>query len=484
MHNIFNQISKPKPKSVANLNHALAQQIAAKLEEGLALHNAGQLEQARATYEEILKLNPKHFNALQLSGTIAAQTKQWDKALGLLNDALKIDTTNASVYNNRGIVLKELNRLEEALTSFERAIEFKPSYADAYNNRGNVLKELKRLEEALTSFERAIEFRPDYAEFYWNKCLSHLLNGDLTEGWNLYEYGWIDSKQRGSKIFFNQPIWLGKESLVNKKILLYSEQGLGDTLQFCRYAKLVSALGAIVILEVQKPLFNLLLNLEGVSQIVAKGSALPEFDYQCPLMSLPLAFKTVIESIPNKVPYIHTTAVKQDKWREHICDAGFKIAICWQGNSKNKIDIGRSFPVSLFEGLAKIDGVRLISLQKNEGVEQLKNLPIGMKVETLPDDFDSGENAFLDSAAVMKCVDLVISSDTALTHLAGALGVKTWLPLKYVPDWRRMLDRQDSPWYPNHRLFRQTTRDDWKSVFNEMEAELISLVSTKTTTQQ
>jgi hypothetical protein len=235
-------------------------------------------------------------------------------------------------------------------------------------------------------------------------------------------------------------------------------------------------------MEAPKALLRVLSGLEDVDVLVEKGQALPAFDYHCPLLSLPLAFKTVIESIPSKVPYIHSNADKEDKWQERIGETGFKIAICWQGSTKGK-EAGRSFPVSLFEGLAKIDGVRLISLQKNEGVEQLKNLPIGMKVETLPDDFDSGENAFLDSAAVMKCVHLVITSDTALTHLAGALGVKTWLPLKYVPDWRWMLDRYDSPWYPNHRLFRQATRNDWTNVFHEMETELISLVATKATTQ-
>jgi hypothetical protein len=237
-------------------------------------------------------------------------------------------------------------------------------------------------------------------------------------------------------------------------------------------------------LEVPKALLGLLSGLEGVDQFVEKGKALPSFDYHCPLMSLPLAFKSSLESIPNNIPYIHSNINNQNKWQERIGGAGFKVAICWQGSTKGKVDVGRSFPVSLFEGLSHIDGVRLISLQKNEGVEQLKNLPVGMIVETLPDDFDSGENAFLDSAAVMKCVDLVITSDTALTHLAGALGVKTWLPLKYVPDWRWMLDRSDSPWYPNHRLFRQQTIDDWISVFTEMEKELKSLLSTKSASKQ
>ena len=344
-----------------------------------------------------------------------------------------------------------------------------------------MLNELKRFDEALASYDRAIELKRDYAEAHWNKSLTLLLGGDFVKGFDEYEWRWKRDhfKKNGVKSRFTKPLWLGKESLINKTIFLYSEQGLGDTLQFCRYAKLVANLGAKVILEVPKPLFNLLQNLEGVDQLITEGrSALPEFDYQCPLMSLPLALNTTFNKIPTNIPYILSSTQSQHKWREQIGDGGFKIAISWQGSTQ-KIDIGRSFPLGLFEGISKINGVRLFSLQKNEGVEQLKHLSKVLKIETFPKNFDGGENAFLDSAAVMKCVDLVITSDTALTHLSGALGIKTWLPLKYVPDWRWMLDRTDSPWYPNHRLFRQTTKDDWVSVFRLIEAELRNLVLTK-----
>jgi len=512
-------INKQKTKSQlrvdAIVSYKSVQHAAKKLQQGMALHNVGQLEQARFIYEEILIINPGHFDALQLSGFIAAQTKQWDKALLLFDEALRINTNNASLYNNRGNVLQELKRWEEALASYDNAITLKHDYAEAYSNRGNVLQELKLLEKALASYDMALEFKRDlaeayynqgnvlqelkrwkealasydnaitlkhdYAEAYMNKSLATLLDGNFVNGFNLYEWRHKTEnfKNKNGERIFKQPLWLGKESLVNKKILLYNEQGLGDALQFCRYANLVAELGAKVVLEVPQPLVNLLQNLAGVHQLVAAGTALPDFDYQCPLMSLPLAFKTAIDTIPNQIPYIYSSIDKQDKWRQHIGRVGFKIAICWQGNPKSKVDVGRSFPVSLFEDIAKIDGVRLISLQKNAGAEQLKNLPDGMKIESLPYDFDSGENAFLDSAAVMKCVDLVITSDTALTHLAGALGVKAWLPLKCVPDWRWMLDRGDSPWYSNHRLFRQTTRDDWTGVFKEMEAELAKLLFIK-----
>ena len=456
----------------------------AYLNRGLALKELKRVEEALACYDRTIAIKPDYAEAYSNRGLALQELKRLEEALASYDRAIEIKPEYAGAYLNRGLVLQELKRLEEALVSYDRIIAIKPDYAEAYSNRGAVLQDLKRLEEALASFDRAITIKPDYAEAYWNKSLAFLVAGEFAQGWELYEWRWKKDTFTSPKRNFPQPLWLGAEDIAGKTMLLHAEQGLGDTIQFCRYAKLVAELGAKVILEVQKPLVNLLQNLTGVSQLIAKGSTLPEFDYQCPLLSLPLAFKTDIESIPNKIPYIHSRADKEDKWRELIGEAGFKIAICWQGSTQGKVDVGRSLPVSSFERLAKIDGVRLISLQKNEGVEQLKNLPIGMKVETLPDDFDSGENAFLDSAAVMKCVDLVITSDTALTHLAGALGVKTWLPVKYVPDWRWMLDRRDCPWYLNHRLFRQATRGDWASVFKEMETELISLVSTKATTQQ
>jgi len=567
-------------------------QVEPLIGQGLALHQQGKFKEAQAIYEQVLAIQPNHFDALQLLGALFNQTNQYIKSVDFLTRALQVNPNHASCYYNRGLALQQLKYLDDALTSYDKAIRIKSDYAEAYTNRGNVLQELKhfneaitsydkaisinpnlvqaysnrgnvlkyhkRLDEALESYDRAISINPDYAEAYynrgltlqelnnfdeaiksydqairtnpnyieaysnrgnalkelrrleealesyeiaisiklanntmfnyadshWNLSLLHLLLGNFKDGWQGYEWRWKKDSFISHKRSFQQPLWLGTESLQDKTILLYAEQGLGDTIQFCRYVPLVAALGAKVIVEVPSPLINLLSDLDGVSQMIAYGDELPEFDFQCPLLSLPLAFGTTIDSIPNQTPYIHSSIENQNKWHRCIGDGGFKIAICWQGSFTAKIDVGRSLPVSLFEGLAKIDGVRLISLQKNEGTEQLKKLPAGMVVETLPEDFDSGDKAFLDSAAVMKSVDLVITSDTALTHLAGALGVNTWLLVKHVPDWRWLLDRNDSPWYPNHRLFRQTKIDDWVSVFKEMEAELKTLAAAKKITRQ
>ena len=454
---------------------------------GNALQELKRFEEALISYQQAITIKPDYAEAYNNRGITLQELKRFEEALISYQQAITIKPDYAEAYGNSGIVLFKLKCFTEALTFLEKAIIYKPDYIDAYYNHAVCLESLNRFEEAIASYKQAIMIKPDYAVAHWNLSLSQLLLGNFQEGWLEYEWRWTyyeETKQLAGFRIFDQPLWLGEESVKDKTILIYAEQGLGDTIQFCRYIPLVSALGAKIILEVQRPLLNLLRNLEGVTQLIGSGSQLPEFDYRCPLLSLPLAFKTTIDSIPSPIPYIYSSEDNQNKWREYIGDGGFKIAICWQGNTQNKIDVGRSFPVSLFEDISKINGVRLISLQKNEGVEQMKNLPVGMKIETLPEDFDSGDNAFLDSVAVMKCVDLVITSDTALTHLAGSLGVESWLPLRHVPDWRWLLDRKDSPWYPSLKLYRQPVVDDWSSIFNKMETELKIRVPTKLARQQ
>ena len=256
---------------------------------------------------------------------------------------------------------------------------------------------------------------------------------------------------------------------------MHWEQGLGDTLQFCRYVCLLERAGAKVLFAPQKSLRRLMRSLSATVEIVDEADPALAFDVHCPLLSLPLAFKTDLASIPGKSPYLGVEDGLVERWRERIGRHGFKIGICWQG-ATSKIDAGRSFPLAALHPIARLPGVRLISLHKGAGEAQLQSLPEGMTVETLGADFDAGPDAFLDSAAVMKNLDLVISSDTAIAHLAGALAVPVWIALKHVPDWRWMLDRADSPWYPTARLFRQRVRDDWSDVFVEIEKELSMLV--------
>ena len=441
---------------------------------GLSYQNNFNYEKSLDSYRKALSFNPKLSEAFINSGNIYQKLKKPREAIISYTKAITLNPNIAEYHLNLGNILYQINLFLEATNSYNRAIQIKSDYSSAYSYKGLALEALHFLDDAIKSFDLAIFYDKNNYDAYWKKSLTSLLNRDLLTGFNLYEWRWAQPELIAHKREFNVPLWLGDVPLIGKTILLHCEQGLGDTIQFCRYVKQVSEAGAKVVFEVQRPLFALLQSLKGVDQLIARGDPLPKFDFHCPLMSLPLAFKTSLSTIPNTVPYLFSSESKVQQWKNYLGDHGFKIAISWQGNPQSKADVGRSFPVELFREISHLPGVRLISLQKNFGAEQLSNLTEDFKVETLPEDFDSDENPFLDSAAVLKCVDLVISSDTALTHLAGALGVKAWLPLKYVPDWRWMLDSTDSPWYPNHTLFRQATINDWNPVF----AEIFSTLNT------
>ncbi|HTT83069.1 MAG TPA: glycosyltransferase, partial [Rhizomicrobium sp.] len=347
-----------------------------------------------------------------------------------------------------------------------------PEFAEAHNNRGGALQDMERMDEALRSFERAIELKPGFADAYWNKALYKLLTGQFAEGWQLHEWRKRKSEPLGDRTF-PQPAWSGREDIAGKTLFIHSEQGLGDTIQFCRYAILARARAAQVIFAVPDALEHLLRDLHPSIRIVGQRAVPPPFDYHITLLSMPLAFQTTLDNCPADIPYLRAEPDRVDRWRERLGSEGFKIGICWQGNPKGDVDIGRSFPLQCFERIAAIPNVRLISLQRYTGIEQLAQLPPGMKVETLGSEFDSVPDAFVDSAAVMESLDLVITSDTAMAHLAGALGRPAWVALKRVPDWRWLLDRSDTPWYPTLRLFRQKRRGEWRSVFDAMHDRLL-----------
>ncbi len=445
------------------------------IEEAIAFHQDGQLEKAAAIYRKILKQEPKNSDALNMLGVIAHQTGLHALAHDIIGIAIAINPKIASYHNNRGLVYEALKRFDESIMSFDKAIELQPDLAEAYFNRGIVQKQLKQFKPAVVSYNKAIFLKLNYAEAYWNKSILLLLMGEILEGFNLYEWRWEQKDNTQYKRYFPQPLWTGDIPLFNKKILIHCEQGLGDTIQFCRYIKMVSKLGAKVIFEVQKPLVPLLKNFEGVSILMGKDDPLPDFDYHCPLLSLPKVFKTDLNSIPFESNYLMAEPQRVMQWADKFKDNKFKIGIGWQGSQGTRVDIGRSFELSNFKGIAELPNVHLISLQKGYGSEQLKFMPNGMEVTDLGIELDS-DGAFLDTAAVMMSVNLVITSDTALAHLAGALGIRTWLILKYVPDWRWMLDRSDCPWYPSIKIYRQEVADDWRSVFEKVQADLTKIL--------
>lgn len=444
--------------------------VDAHFNHGVALAMLKRFEAALACYDKVLAIEPSHVEALNNRGGVLRELNRLAESLASYDRALAINPAYADALNNRGVTLVELDRPAEALASYDRAIAGRPGNAETLFNRGAILNEIGRSADALSSYEQAIRLKPDYADAHLNMGLCKLLLGDFAGGWPLYEWRLRIPEPKLYRTFA-LPVWRGDAPIAGKTLFLYAEQGLGTIIQFARYAKLVQAAGARVIMALPKSLHRLMRSLDPAIEIVDVMADAPAADYQCSLLSLPLAFATAAATVPNSVPYLAAEPERIAMWRERIGPDGMKIGINWQG-STGKIDIGRSFAVQEFAPIAALPGVRLISLQKNAGVEQLQSLPAGMTVQTLGDDFDTGPDAFIDSAAVIACLDLVITSDTAIAHLAGALAADTWVALKHVPDWRFMLDRSDSPWYPTMRLFRQPQRGDWAGAFEAMRREL------------
>ena len=318
---------------------------------------------------------------------------------------------------------------------------------------------------------------PDSGMARWNRGNVYLLQGKLEQGFIDHE-GRLTAENHKKAALPQHLRWQGETDLKGKTLFIYSDLYLGDMLQFCRYALLAERKGANVIVAVTDKLHAILRTLSKNIQFIPKDDIPKHFDYFCDLLSLPFCFKTKFDTIPADVPYLTADPERTLRWGERIGKDGFKIGICWQGSTQAyAVPMRRSFPLLHFSKIAALPKVRLISLQKNEGVEQLLDLPDSMKVETLGDDFDAGPGAFLDTAAVMENLDLVITPDTSIAHLAGALGRPTWVVLRDIPDWRWLLDREDSPWYPNTRLFRQNKRDEWQVPFDEMEKRLKAMLS-------
>ena len=472
----FQDLKRPE-EALASYDKALAirpDYAEALSNRGNALQDLKRPEEALASYDKALAIRPDYAEALSNRGYALQDLKRPEEALASYDKALAIRPDYAEALSNRGYALQDLKRPEEALASYDKALAIRPDYAEALSNRGGALQDLKRPEEALASYDKALAIRPDYADALFNRSLSALLMGDFSAGWRGYEYRW-DRKNAGArKLLAPYPNWKG-EDIREKRIIVYEEQGLGDIIQFSRFLTQLVALNAEVTFLLRSTMHRLLSVSAPSVRLVAAPPKNEDFDFQCALMSLPGAFGTSCENLPSSVPYLFAEEGVVARWRERLGDHGVKIGICWQGNPDVKADIGRSFPLRCFQPLAAIPGVRLISLQKAHGLDQLGNLPSGMEVETLGEEFDRGPDAFIDTAAVMSCLDLIITSDTSVAHLAGALGRPVWVALKHVPDWRWMLDRSDSPWYLTMKLYRQTIRDDWDSVFDQVATDVANL---------
>jgi len=446
---------------------------------GVALQEQGRLPEAEACHRQALRLLPTYAEALNGLGIALAGQDKLEEAEACLRDVVRIRPNYADAYSNLGTVLRKRGELAAAAACHRQALSLKPDLASAHNNLGVVLLDQGSLAEALACYDRAVQLQPSYADAHWNRACAWLLTGNFAQGWPEYEWRWQFKHLVPPS--FPQPCWDGSP-LAGRTILLHAEQGLGDTLQFIRYAPLVQQRGGRVIVLCQESLVRLLASCPGVSQVVGQGSPLPAFDVQVALLSLPSLLGTTLESIPASVPYLTAPMEQVEHWRQELRGAGrVRVGIVWQGNPQHQNDRSRSVPPSMFELLTRVEGVQLVSLQYGAGAEQLTALSGRLAVQDVGSRL-SGD--WTETAAVLKNLDLVICVDTALAHCAGALGVPVWLALPFAPDWRWLWGRQDSPWYPSMRLFRQDAPGDWQGVFRRLAEALRQRVGAPVRTEE
>ena len=482
-----------------------------------ALLDRGLYDEAEGYFREVLRLWPDHPGALNNLGTAVWRQGRIHEAEDFHRRALVLDPNDHAILNNLGNILWEQGRLDEAVRYYRQAIQLRPDSPEALMNFGVTLSDLGEFDEALhwireslrlqpdppgshvnlgnlharqgdvdaalDCYEQALRLRPDFPEARRNRAYLWLTRGDFERGWP--EHEWRLKCAELLLLPVNSPRWTG-EDLGGRSILLVAEQGLGDTLQFIRFAPLVKERNGRVVVACPKPLMRLVARCPGVDRVVDWKSALPECDVHAPLLSLPAILETTLANVPAE-SYLSVDSGSVERWQPIVaaalrrCEWGgtegankpdrvFKIGIVWQGNRGHKGDRWRSFPLTHFAHLAKVPGVRLISLQKSDGSEQLAGLGGQFAVAELTrrNKGRKDRRDFLDTAAVMSQLDLVVTPDSALAHLAGGLGVRVWVPLSTVGEWRWLIDRDDSPWYPTLRLFRQTAFGDWNSVFQRM----------------
>ncbi len=434
----------------------------------------GNITESLASYERVLRLDPNHVAALNNLGVALQSVGMPDESAASLRIAIRNKPDYAEAHSNLGNALKDQGDLEGAVACYRRAIEIDPNYFDAYNNLGNGLRAQGQLAESVRCYEKALELKPGNPQMHLNRALAWLQMGDFERGWPEYEWR-LKCNEYAIRAVPPQPRWDGGP-LEGRTILLYADHGLGDTLQFIRYAPLVRERGGRVIVQCQQSIAGLVASCAGIDQVVVEGSPLPEFAVYAPLMSLPMIFGTTLSSVPAGAAYLTADAELISRWRARLGQPGaFKIGVAWQGNPRHRRDRERSFRLSKLETVAKIPGVELFSLQGIFGLEQLSEVEDRFVIDNL------GERLadFREIAAVMQSLDLVIVPDTALAHLAGAVGVPVWVALAFAPDWRWLDERTDSPWYPSMRLFRQKRWGDWDEVFERMAKELRPLIATR-----
>ncbi|HEX4792506.1 MAG TPA: tetratricopeptide repeat protein [Humisphaera sp.] len=486
---------------------------------GYALLKHGALDEAIAEFRQACALRPDYPEALNNLGNALGAKGHLDESMAAINQALALRPQYPAALSNLGNIMVLKGQIEQAIALFSRAIALQPNYAEAHNNLGGALEQIGRVEAAIASYRRAVELNPSYDDAKFNLSMALLLNGEFAEGWKLYEAR-LALVQPAEIRELKQPMWDGSNP-AGKTILLTAEQGLGDTIHFVRYAALLRERGARVIVRCQEPLVRLLSGQSGIDQVIAETKPLPAFDAHCALPSLPGRFGTELRSIPGRVPYLSADASEVERWRlrltrmqtesgdasspspgtpgegwgggcvegaplanplpnpppeyrgreqEESRDGGTRlnVGLAWAGNPKKRLDDQRSIPLATLAPLASVAGTEFISLQKGAAAAQARNAPTGLRLIDLTDDLHD----FADTAALICNLDLVITVDTAVAHLAGALGKPVWVLLPFANDWRWLRGRSDSPWYPTMRLFRQPTPGNWATPISQIVEEL------------
>lgn len=444
---------------------------------GNVLITLKRFEEALACFQKAIEINPNYAFAYNGQGNVLMELKRFDEALVSYEKAIALNSLSPFPHNGMGNVLQELKRFDEAILGYEKVVSLVPTSAGAYTNKGLAMQGLKNFDEALQNFDKAIELNPELADPYWNKALLKILKGEYEEGWQLYEYRRYKPDLKGSYPNYDQPLWLGQEPVADKILYIYPEQGLGDFIQFCRYVPLVESLGAKVILKVPNALYAMIKTMGLNAQIVRNDEKVEEFDFHCPIMSLPLAFKTTVETIPNKIPYFFSDQFKKNYWERKLAYAGnsLKVGLVWSGSKDHKKDHDRSLRLEQLALILDLP-VTFYSLQKEVREQDKITLSKLNHIQQYHEEL----NDFSDTAAMVDCLDLVISVDTSVAHLAGAMGKNVWILISYLPDYRWMLDREDTPWYPTARLFRQANVGDWDSAILNVRKTLEELLTSKT----
>ena len=463
---------------------------------------AGRLQQAELLYRQILAEQPAHEGAILYTGVMAHQQGRNDVALDLIRKAIALNPDVPEAYNSLGVVLLAQRRFHEAIVAFRQALLLRagypnaqynlgqalngarqfeeaiiayrqailldPGFANTHNNLGNALMELGQIHAAIAAYEQAVALEPTLPEAHYNLALALLARGDFNGGWDEHEWRWKCKNFSSPQRNFAQPLWDGSP-FDDRTLLLHCEQGFGDAIQFIRYLPLVARRGGKIIIECQPELEGLLGALSSIvsrdCQIISCGQSLPSFDLHCPLLSLPRVFNTTLENIPAEVPYLFPDPKLIDFWRERLLRFGsdLKIGLAWAGSPTHKTDQSRSISLGRLGALAEVRGARFFSLQKGLAAAQGKFPPPGLELIDWTDEFNN-----FNDAALMANLNLIITVDTSVAHLAAALARPTWVLLSFVPDWRWLLDREDSPWYPTMRLFRQRSRGDWDGVIRRV----------------